>query len=296
MLLEKRCARLQSFPPVHWKETVLRCDSKREDLVVERDGKYKHIIVEQEGPITIVTINRPAVYNALHQDAHLELHDVFDRFAADPDQWVAIITGAGEKAFCAGNDLKHQAGGGERGWGTSGFGGLSHRFDLTKPVIAAVNGFAMGGGFEIALACDLIIAAENATFALPEPSVGLAATAGGLLRLPGEIGMKRAMGIILTGRRVAASEGLLLGFVNEVVAEGQALSAARRWAGEILKLSPMSIRASKQVALRGYDMPLEQALNEQAELPGVKAMVSSADFVEGPKAFAEKRKPIWSGR
>jgi crotonobetainyl-CoA hydratase len=123
----------------------------------------------------------------------LELHEAFDSFAGDPGQWVPIITGAGEKAFCAGNDLKHQAAGGERGWGASGFGGLSHRFDLTKPVIAAVNGFAMGGGFEIALACDLVIAAENATFALPEPSVGLAATAGGLLRLPREIGMKRAM-------------------------------------------------------------------------------------------------------
>jgi enoyl-CoA hydratase/carnithine racemase len=264
--------------------------------LVGRDGKYEYIVVEREGPIAIVTINRPAVYNALHRAAHLELHDAFDRFAGDPDQWVAIITGAGDKAFCAGNDLKHQAAGGARGWGASGFGGLSHRFDLTKPVIAAVNGFAMGGGFEIALACDLIIAAENATFALPEPSVGLAATAGGLLRLPREIGMKRAMGIILTGRRVAADEGLSLGFVNEVVPERQALAGAKRWAAEILKLSPMSIRASKQVAMRGYDIPVEQALNEQVQYPAVKAMLSSADFVEGPKAFAEKRKPVWSGR
>lgn len=264
--------------------------------MVGQNGKYEYIIVEQEGPITIVTINRPAVYNALHRDAHLELHDVFDGFARDTDQWVAIITGAGEKAFCAGNDLKHQAAGGERGWGASGFGGLSHRFDLAKPVIAAVNGFAMGGGFEIALACDLVIAAENATFALPEPSVGLAATAGGLLRLPREIGMKRAMGMILTGRRLAALEGLSLGFVNEVVPQGEALPGAKRWAQEILKLSPMSIRASKQVAMGGYDIPVEQALDEQAQFPAVKAMLSSADFVEGPKAFSEKRKPIWSGR
>jgi crotonobetainyl-CoA hydratase len=260
------------------------------------DGKYEYILVEREGPVTIVTINRPAVYNALHKPSHLEMHDAFDRFAEDADQWVAIITGAGDKAFCAGNDLKYQAGGGERGWGVSGFGGLSHRFDLSKPVIAAVNGFAMGGGFEIALACDLIIAAEDATFALPEPSVGLAATAGGLLRLPREIGMKRAMGIILTGRRVAASEGLSLGFVNEVVPERQALAGAKRWAKEILNLSPMSIRASKQVAMRGFDMPVDQALKEQIQFPAVQAMLSSADFVEGPKAFAEKRKPVWSGR
>jgi len=269
---------------------------KREDTLAGEDGKYEYILVEREGPVTIVTINRPAVYNALHKPSHLEMHDAFDRFAEDADQWVAIITGAGDKAFCAGNDLKYQAGGGERGWGVSGFGGLSHRFDLSKPVIAAVNGFAMGGGFEIALACDLIIAAEDATFALPEPSVGLAATAGGLLRLPREIGMKRAMGIILTGRRVAASEGLSLGFVNEVVPEGRALAGAKRWAKEILNLSPMSIRASKQVAMRGFDMPVDQALKEQIQFPAVQAMLSSADFVEGPKAFAEKRKPVWSGR
>ena len=260
------------------------------------NGRYEHIVVDKEGPITIITIDRPAVYNALHRPAHLELHDAFDRFAEDQDQWVAIITGAGEKAFCAGNDLKHQAAGGERGWGASGFGGLSHRLDLTKPVIAAVNGFAMGGGFEIALACDLIVAAENATFALPEPSVGLAATAGGLLRLPREIGMKRAMGMILTGRRVNAEEGLSLGFVNEVVPTHQALSGAKRWAQQILKLSPMSIRASKQVVSRGYEMPLKQALPEQLLFPAVKAMLTSADFVEGPKAFSEKRKPSWSGR
>jgi enoyl-CoA hydratase/carnithine racemase len=261
-----------------------------------RDSKYEYITVEHEGPVTIVTINRPAVYNALHRPAHLELHDAFDRFAENPDRWVAIITGAGGKAFCAGNDLKHQAGGGARGWGASGFGGLSHRLDLTKPVIAAVNGFAMGGGFEIVLACDLVIAAENATFALPEPSVGLAATAGGLLRLPREIGMKRAMGMILTGRRVGAQEGFSLGLVNEVVSEGQAVTGAKRWAQEILKLSPMSIRASKQVTMRGLEMSLEQGLKEQLLLPAVKAMLSSEDFVEGPKAFAEKRKPIWSGR
>jgi enoyl-CoA hydratase/carnithine racemase len=264
--------------------------------LVVQNGKYQYITLEREGPITIVTINRPAVYNALHRDAHLELHEIFDEFARDTDQWVAIITGAGEKAFCAGNDLKHQAAGGERGWGASGFGGLSHRFDLTKPVIAAVNGFAMGGGFEIALACDLVIAAENATFALPEPSVGLAATAGGLLRLPREIGMKRAMGMILTGRRVAALEGLSLGFVNEVVPQGKALSGAKRWAQEILKLSPMSIRASKQVAMDGYDIPVDQALHRQDQLPAIKAMLSSDDFVEGPKVFAQKRKPNWSGR
>src|SRR5690606_492701 len=142
----------------------------------------------------------------------------------------------------------------------TGFAGLTARFDLDKPVIAAVNGVAMGGGFEIALACDLIIASENAVFALPEPRVGLAALAGGLHRLPRMIPQKQAMGMILTGRRVPAAEGLRLGFVNEVVPQAELMAAARRWAGQILECSPMSIRASKQAVYAGFDQPtLEQA-------------------------------------
>src|SRR5271163_3803073 len=179
---------------------------------------YEFVRVERDGPITTVTLNRPEVMNALHSPAHFELGEVFDNFAADPGQWVAIVTGAGERAFSAGNDLKHQAGGGKLGSPPSGFAGLTSRFDLTKPLIAAVNGVAMGGGFEIALACDLIVASEAAIFALPEPRVGLAALAGGLHRLPRQIGLKRAMSMILTGRRVPASEGEALGFVNEVAA------------------------------------------------------------------------------
>src|SRR5262249_3163058 len=179
--------------------------------------------VEREGRLTLVTINRPDVMNALHPPANKELADVFDAFAADPEQWVAIVTGAGDKAFSAGNDLKYQASGQPMSIRASGSGGLTSRFDLNKPVIAAVNGIAMGGGFEIALACDIIVAAENAVFALPEPRVGLAALAGGLHRLPREIGVKKALGMILTGRRVSAAEGQQLGFVNEVVPEGQAV-------------------------------------------------------------------------
>ena len=186
---------------------------------------YQYVVVEKDGPVTTVTLNRPEVMNALHRDAHFELDAVFNDFAADESQWVAIVTGAGERAFSAGNDLKYQAGGGETGSPPSGFAGLTSRFDLTKPVIAAVNGVAMGGGFEIALACDLIIASETAVFALPEPRVGLAALAGGLHRLPRQIGLKRAMGMILTARRVSAKEGLELGFVNEVVAPGDLMTA-----------------------------------------------------------------------
>ena len=258
---------------------------------------YKFIATEREGPVTLITLNRPEVMNAVHSPMHFEMDEALNAFADDPEQWVAIITGAGERAFSAGNDLKWQASGGELRSPPSGFAGLTSRFDLAKPLIAAVNGVAMGGGFEIALACDIIIASEAAVFALPEPRVGLAALAGGLHRLPRAIGTKRAMGMILTGRRVSAREGAELGFVNEVVAAAELMGAARRWAAQICEASPMSVRASKAAALRGLDeSSLEAAIKGQFAYEEVVAMRRSADFVEGPKAFAEKRPPRWSGR
>lgn len=256
---------------------------------------YDHITVEREQRLTIVTINRPEAHNALNAAAHDELAAAFDAFAEDPDQWVAIITGAGQKAFCAGHDLKQQASGGGMATPPTGFAGLTARFGMNKPVIAAVNGVAMGGGFEIALACDLIVASSRAVFALPEPRVGLAALAGGLQRLPRVVGLKHAMGMMLTGRRVDAEEGHRLGFVNEVV-EGDVLAAARRWAGEILACSPMSVRATKDAVLRGLDTPIEAALVDEWSYDAMKAMLGSADAKEGPAAFAEKRAPAWTGR
>lgn len=252
--------------------------------------------VGREGRLTVVTINRPEVMNALHPPANRELAAAFDAFAADPEQWCAIITGAGERAFSAGNDLKHQARGGDMsGQPESGFAGLTARYDLHKPVIAAVNGVAMGGGFEIALACDLIVAAENATFALPEPRVGLAALAGGVHRLPRHIPLKQAMGMLLTGRRVSAAEGQQLGFVNEVAPVGCAPAAAKKWAAQILECAPLSIRASKQAALQGLNCAGVPEAAAQ-KYPALREMMQSEDFVEGPLAFAEKRAPNWKGR
>ena len=248
--------------------------------------------IEREGHLTIVTLNRPDVMNALHHPAHLELEGVWDDFAADPEQWVAIVTGAGTRAFSAGNDLKYQAGGGARGFVASGFAGLTSRQGLDKPIIAAVNGVAMGGGFETALACDIIIAAENAKFALPEPKVGLAALAGGMHRLPRTIGMKRAMGMMLTARHVSAKEGYDLGFVTALAAEGQALIEAKRWAAMMLECSPMSLRATKQAAMDGLAIA-DVFAAAKVEYDAVARLRKSRDWIEGPKAFSEKRKPNW---
>jgi len=256
---------------------------------------HQYCIVEDEGHLRIVTLNRPEVMNALNSEASHELEHVWNEFAERDDLWVGIVTGAGERAFSAGNDLKRQAAGTRGPRPRNGFGGLAHRFDLGKPVIAAVNGVAMGGGFEMALACDILVAAENAVFALPEPRVGLIAAGGGVHRLPRMIPHKQAMGMILTGRRVSAQEGKTLGFVNEVVEVGGALRAARRWAEQILECSPMAIRASKEAVYRGLDeASLEEAVRKIYPLQ--QANADSQDFIEGPKAFAEKRKPNWQNR
>jgi enoyl-CoA hydratase/carnithine racemase len=259
---------------------------------------YEFIKVENTGPVTRLTLNRPQVLNAIHRPMHHELQSALDAFAAAKDQYVCVITGAGDRAFCAGSDLKAAAAAGaiSGGYPSNGYAGLIERFDLSKPVIAAVNGIAFGGGFEIALACDLIIASDNARFALPEPLVGAVALGGGLHRLPRQVGLKHAMGMILTGRQVDAHEAVRLGFVNEVVAKTEFMEAVDRWCRAIVSCAPLSVRASKQTVMRGLDEPsLEAAIRNQEAYPAFAMWRSAKDTIEGPRAFAEKRPLVWRG-
>ena len=249
--------------------------------------------VRKDGRVCVITIDRPEVMNSLHPMAHIELARAFDDFQEDPDAWVAIITGTGERAFCAGTDLKFMAETGRDETPGTGFAGLTRRFDLVKPVIAAVNGVALGGGLEIVMACDLVIAADHAVFGFPEPRIGQAAL-DGLQRLARQIPLKLAMGMTLTGRRVSAGEAKTLGFVNDVVPAADLERAAADLAAEIVSCAPLSVQATKATIMESLDSPT--LADAMARLhPLAEKMRASDDAREGPRAFAEKRQPKWTG-
>jgi enoyl-CoA hydratase/carnithine racemase len=260
---------------------------------------YDHVIYEKRNHIAYVTLNRPERMNALDRHSHRELIEIFDDFAADGDAWVAIITGSGRRAFCAGNDLRataHASANGEKRVDPeSRFAAITRGYDCPKPIIAAVNGVAAGGGFEIALTCDIVIAARGARFGLPEPRVGLIAGAGGIHRLTEQIPLKQAMGLLLTGRLVSAAEGYRLGFVNEVVPAAELMPTAQRWAEEILECSPLLVQLTKEAARDGRGLDVDQAIARDWE-QRIPRMLASEDYIEGPRAFSEKRRPVWTGR
>jgi enoyl-CoA hydratase/carnithine racemase len=257
---------------------------------------------EKKDHVAYITITRPEVMNALHAHASREMGEVFDDFAADDDSWVAVLTGEGEKAFSAGNDLKYTAEMSrtpreqrpDLSMPAGGFGGITNRFDLFKPVIARVNGFALGGGLEMALACDIIVAADHAEVGLPEPRRGLIAGALGVHRLPRHLPLKQAMGYLLTGRHIPAQRAYEIGLVNEVVPLAKLDDAVAAWVADIVRCAPLSVRATKEAAMRGLLMPLPEAANARYEWE--MARRQSADSVEGPRAFAEKRAPNWTGK
>ncbi|GAB2857298.1 acetyl-CoA acetyltransferase [Nocardioides pacificus] len=256
---------------------------------------YDHLEVRRDGHLLEITINRPEVRNSLHPPAGDELEEVFDAYFADPELWVAILTGAGDKAFCTGNDLGYTATGKPRYLPKTGFGGLTSRREMPKPVIAAVNGFAMGGGMELALASHLVVADETAQFALSEVRVGLVAGAGGAVRLPRMIPAKIATELILTGRRMGVEEAERHGLVNRVAPAGQALAAARELAAEILTASPTSVRTSLRLMAATAAIPdVVDAVTAKSE--AVDDLLMSLDAAEGMTAFAQKRPPRWVNR
>ncbi|HET9339410.1 MAG TPA: enoyl-CoA hydratase-related protein [Casimicrobiaceae bacterium] len=257
---------------------------------------FNHCRYDRVGHVVTITLNRPEVLNAMHPEAHAELARAFDDYAADPDLRVAIVTGAGDRAFCVGTDLKALARTGNHTKPATGFAGITHRFDLWKPVIAAVNGLCLGGGVEIVAACDLAIAADHAEFALSEPRVGLAALGGGALqRLARELPMKEAMWLVLRAERIGAEEARRIGLVNAVVPGDRLMSSARALADELLECAPLALQASKQVMMQSLEEPdFAKAMTRRYD--AAERMLASDDAREGPLAFAQKRKPVWTGR
>ena len=259
----------------------------------------EQVQVRAEDGVLLVTLNRPPA-NAVDVATSLELYAAFDRLRSDPELRVAIIAGAGERFFSAGWDLKAADEGEapDADHGPGGFAGLTEMFDLDKPVIAAVNGMAIGGGFEIALAADLIVAAEHAEFALPEVGLGLMADSGGVLRLPKRLPPAIANELLMTGRRMSAAEAERWGVVNRIRSGGQVLDGALELAHQVRDAAPLALAAIKEVTRATAAVGIEQgfAVMRGGGLPAYRAMLDSDDAVEGARAFAEKREPRWAGR
>jgi enoyl-CoA hydratase/carnithine racemase len=256
---------------------------------------YKNILYEKRGHVAYVTINRPDRRNAIDPATSHDLKQAFEDFKADDDAWVAILTGAGDQAFSAGADLVAMSaalsGGGEGVPMNVPFGGITRGYECWKPIIAAINGYCLAGGLEIALSCDIRVAAEHAQFGLPEPRRAIIPAAGGTQRLPRSVPLAFAMELLLTGDRFDAQAALRFGLVSRVVPQAELMATAEAIAGRILECGPLAVRAIKQAVLRGREMSLEDGLRLEGQLAG--PIFGTEDAREGPRAFAEKRKPAY---
>jgi len=260
--------------------------------------EFQNVLFQPQDHLLYITINRPERRNAIDPLTSYELLQAFTAFKDDDNLWVAIITGAGDQAFSAGADLVAMA---EAFAGATQpvpqnvpFGGITRGFECWKPIIAAINGYCLAGGLEVALCCDIRIAAEHASFGLPEPRRAIIPGAGGTQRLPRAVPLAFAMELLLTGDRFDAQTALRFGLVSRVVPADQLMATATGIAGKILECGPLAVRAIKQAALQGRNLPLEEGLELESRLAGV--VFRSEDAREGPTAFAQKRKPQYKGR
>jgi enoyl-CoA hydratase/carnithine racemase len=253
------------------------------------------VLRERRGNVEILTINRPDARNAINGAVSRAMGSIMDELTDDADCWVVIVTGSGDKAFSAGMDLKafSSGEGGDIIGAKGGFAGLTQR-EFKKPIIAAVNGSALAGGFEIMLSCDLVVAADHAKFGIPEAKRGLVAGAGGLIRMPKRLPMAIALEMAMTGDPIDAERAFALGLVNKVVPAAQLLDEAVALAERIAANAPLAVRYSKDVMKRAAELPESEGWKINAEAVGV--VFSSADAMEGPIAFAEKRPPNWQGK
>ena len=252
--------------------------------------------LERRGHVLEMTLDRPKA-NAIDAATSRQMAEAVAMFRDDPDLWVGILTGTG-RFFSAGWDLKAAAGGesDDADYGDGGFGGITENWKLNKPLIAAVNGYAAGGGFELALACDIILASSAATFMLSEVKVGVVASGGGIIRLPHRIPYGLAMEMLYTGRPMQADEALRVGLVNRVVEPEDLMAAARALSDEIVTSAPLSVQAVKSILREVAGLGDREACEAQAHNAEHRRLRDSEDFQEGPRAFAEKRAPVWKAR
>jgi len=251
---------------------------------------------KKEGKIAIFTINRPEAMNAMNMAGIRELNEAMTDFRDDPELWVGIITGAGEKAFCGGADIKdtlmfmkeHR----QNQWAFPP--SIMRGFELWKPLVAAINGMALGGGLEIALACDIRIASETARLGTPEVNLGLIPGWGGTQRAPRMVPWCKAAELLLMGRIIDAQEAYRIGLVNKVVPQAEVMPTAREWAQALCQAAPLAVRAAKEAMVRGYEMTLEDGLKLENAL--VAYVMGTEDFTEGTTAFVEKRKPVYKAK